>query len=488
MRSRTIREGSVGLLILVGLGVFIGLVLWLRGIAIGERGYKFSVKFANVAGMQPGAAVRYRGVRVGEITAIEPETNGVNATIEINEDNLVIPKDVIIEANQAGFVGETTIDIRPQTELPPAKVQSINPLNRQCNSTLVICKNDRLQGQVGVSFEELLRNTIRLSEVYTDPQFFGNVQNLTKNASTAAAGVTQLSNELSILSRTARQELGAFSSAANAVTKAANQTVDQVGVTASRFGNTADQLSNTAQQYGLTAAELTKLVATANNLVATNRGNLVGTLDSIRQTSEQLSGLISNLTPAAAQLSSAASSLNTTAGQVNIGGVLKNLETLSANAAVASANLRDISTSLNDPNNVLLLQKTLDSARATFENTQKITSDLDDLTGDPAFRENLKELVNGLGQLVSSTEQLQQQVQVAQTIEPVSAAINATADRASSRPLEHKKSQPNHGQAIFSGEMNRPLNDIPQLFPPAPKKPLPKITPQPIAEVNRESQ
>jgi hypothetical protein len=92
--------------------------------------------------------------------------------------------------------------------------------------------------------------------------------------------------------------------------------------------------------------------------------------------------------------------------------LLGNLETLSTNAATASANLRDISTALNSPTNVLVLQQTLDSARATFENAQKITADLDELTGDPAFRNNVKQLVNGLGNLVSSTEQLQQQVQV----------------------------------------------------------------------------
>jgi len=62
-----------------------------------------------------------------------------------------------------------------------------------------------------------------------------------------------------------------------------------------------------------------------------------------------------------------------------------------------------------------VLQQTLDSARVTFQNAQKITSDLDELTGDPAFRENIRQLINGLSGLVSSTQQLQQQVEVAET-------------------------------------------------------------------------
>ena len=487
MRSRTVREGSVGLLILVGLAVFVGLVLWLRGEWVGNRGYKFFVAFANASGLKSGAVVRYRGVKVGTIKEVTPETNGVKATVEITSTDLSIPKNVRIEANQAGFVGETSVDITPPNQpLQAAGTKSLNPLSRQCNSSLIICNNDRLQGQIGVSFEELLRNTIRLSEVYTDPKFFGNVQTLTQHASVAATGVAQLTNELSLLSRAARQELGSFSSATNSLSRAANQTFTQVGVTASRFGNTAERLGNTADQYSLTANELSRLVANANNLVATNRSNLVGTLESVRQTSEQLRGILGTLSPAAAQLSSAAGRLNTTAGQVNVAGLFKNLETLSANAAVASANLRDISTSLNNPNSVVLLQQTLDSARATFENAQKITSDLDDLTGDPAFRDNLKQLVNGLGKLVSSTEQLEQQVKIAQTIEPMSTAINVTADKATSRTLEQEQSQPNLAQSAPSTQPNQ-HNHIPQLFPPAPKKPSPQATAQPIAEAKDET-
>jgi phospholipid/cholesterol/gamma-HCH transport system substrate-binding protein len=473
MRSRTIREGSVGLLILVGLAVFVGLVQWLRGEWLGERGYKFAVKFANVAGMKSGASVRYRGVKVGEIKEVQAETNGVNAIIEINSTDLVIPKDVIIEANQAGLVGETSIDIRPATNKPlPASAQALNPLKRECNSTLIICDDDRY--------------TIRLSQMYTDPKFFGNVQTLTQNASVAATSVTQLTNELTLLSRSARQELGTLSASANSFTKTANQTMAQVGDVANRFGNTASRFGNTADQYSLTAGELTKLVATANNLVATNRSSLIGTLESVRQTSDQMRGLVASFTPVASQLNSAAGRLNTTAGQINVGGVLKNLETLSANAAAASANLRDISTSLNNPNNVVLLQQTLDSARVTFENAQKITSDLDDLTGDPAFRENLKQLVNGLGKLVSSTEQLQQQVQVAQTLEPVSTAINITADKATSRPVENAQFQPNIEQAASSIQLDN-RNHISPLFPPVPKKPSPPATSQPVAEVQGKS-
>ena len=42
---------------------------------------------------------------------------------------------------------------------------------------------------------------------------------------------------------------------------------------------------------------------------------------------------------------------------------------------------------------------------------QKITSDVDELTGNPEFRENVDKLIQGLRNLVSSTQLLQQQLE-----------------------------------------------------------------------------
>lgn len=115
MRSRTVREGSVGLLLLAGLGLFLGLILWLRGVSLGRRSYKVVVEFANVGGMQTGAVVRYRGVKVGNISAIRPKANRVEAEIEIIPATLIMPRDVLIQANQLGLLSDVSIDITPRS-------------------------------------------------------------------------------------------------------------------------------------------------------------------------------------------------------------------------------------------------------------------------------------------------------------------------------------------------------------------------------------
>ncbi len=394
MRTRTVREGSVGLLFLLGVGLFAALFLWLRGLRVGEQSYKAVIEFPRVNGLQEGAAVRFRGVNVGNISAIRPRPNGVEVDVEISPADLIISRDVVVEANQSGFLGEVSIDITPQAKVP-AGVVAAKPLEPNCDRSLIVCNGSQLQGQIGISTDELIRASTRFASVYSNEELYNNVNSAIKNTSIAAAGVSQLTREVSGLTKVTRQEIRSLSATANQLSATANKTATQ-------FGATADQIR-------LTTAQVNSLVVNLNSLVTTNRSSLVTVLNNLTETSQQLRSTVNNLTP--------------TVNRVTQGELVENLETLTANAAQASANLRDASNALNNPNNLLVLQQTLDSARVTFQNAQKITSDLDELTGDPSFRENVRELVNGLSGLVSSTQQLQQQVQVAQTLDSVTATM-----------------------------------------------------------------
>ena len=115
MRARTIREGSVGLLILAGVALFGGLVMWIRGVNYGQRSYRIFVDFESASGIQEGSAVSYRGVPVGYIKNIAPGSNTVEVEIEINRGDLRIPVQSLIKTSQSGLIGETTIAIQPPT-------------------------------------------------------------------------------------------------------------------------------------------------------------------------------------------------------------------------------------------------------------------------------------------------------------------------------------------------------------------------------------
>ncbi|QFS47831.1 mlaD, phospholipid/cholesterol/gamma-HCH transport system substrate-binding protein [Nostoc sphaeroides CCNUC1] len=385
----------MGLLLLLGLGVFGLLFLWLNRFTPSGRSYKVIVEFANAGGMQKGASVRYRGVKVGTISQVRPGPNAVDVEIEIGQTDLLLPRNVVVEANQSGLISESIIDITPKATLPTGVIIA-KPLDKNCDQSLIICNGSRLKGQVGISVDELIRSSSELASAYSNPQFYRNVNRVLETTTSAATSFTGLSQDLQGLTKNLRQQLNTFSATANSVQRATNQ------LSASS--------TQTVNQFGATATQANRLLNNLDNLLTTNRSSLVGALNNITETSNQLRVTVSSLSPAVNRF---------TQGQL-----INNLETLSANAAQASANLRDASKTLNDPKNAVLLQQTLDSARVTFENSQKITSDLDELTGDPTFRQNLRQLVNGLSSLVSSTQQMQQQVQVATTLDSVKTAVS----------------------------------------------------------------
>jgi phospholipid/cholesterol/gamma-HCH transport system substrate-binding protein len=372
MRSRMIREGSVGLLILLGLGLFTGVVMWLRGVQLGARSYKLVLMFDSVVGMDVGTPVRYRGVQVGRIVATRPGSNGVEVDVEISPPDLVIPKNVLVEANQSGLLGAASIDITPRANL--SGTISAKPLDQGCDRTLILCHKSQVPATIGVSVDQLIRSSVQFTAAYSDPKFLANVNAVAKNSAEAAAEITKLTREFGTLARLVQGQVTTFSTAAQSAQGA-------------------------AAQISLTASQV-------NDLLTANRATLVSTLNNINALTGELRTTVATLNPAVAKLSQ--------------GELIRNLETLSANAAQASVNLRDVSQALNSPANLAVLQQTLDSARATFQNAQKITADLDELTGDPQFRTNLRNLVNGLSGLVSSTEQLQQQAQLAQILTPAS--------------------------------------------------------------------
>ncbi|MFM5891201.1 MAG: MlaD family protein [Dolichospermum sp.] len=440
--TRMIREGSVGLLLLLGLGAFGVILLWLNRLTPGQTSYQAIVEFANAGGMQKGSSVRFRGVKVGTITSVQAKANAVDVAIQINSPDLKIPSNSLIEANQSGLISENIIDITPKSDLP--KNITAKPLDKDCNPSLIICDGSRLKGVIGISVDEMIRKSSDFAAQYSSDKFYNNVNRTLETSANAAANIAALTKDLQSLSKSVRGQLTVFSDTATTLKSSTNQ------LTATTI-TTADQLRTTAKDFSVTSKQANRLLNNLDSLVTTNRDSLVGTLNSMTETSDQLRQTVMSLSP--------------TINRLTQGELLKNLETLSANAAEASANLKDASKTLNDPKNIVLLQQTLDAARVTFENTQKITSDLDELTGDPKFRQNLLQLVNGLSKLVSSSKDVQEQTKVAVTLDSLKTSSEPTKVIITT-PLPEKQ------VSVISPELKTPKNLETITQPETPEKPL----------------
>jgi phospholipid/cholesterol/gamma-HCH transport system substrate-binding protein len=372
MRARAIREGSVGLLILMAVGLFGGLVLWLRGLNPGQKSYRATFVFENTLGMQAGTNVRYRGVAVGQVLSITPTPNDVEVAVEIASNDLRIARDAAIQVNQSGLIGDTTVDITPTRPLTPQELE-VNPSGPDCPGQTVICNGDRLSGSVGASYESLIRSAEGLANAFADPEIIANLKATLDNAVVLTESANVLSTELTDLSQQLQTDLGPLVASANRAT---------------------DNIGNAAAEFEVTGTEI-------NQLVVANRDTLTTTLDNINRSTANLETITATLSP-----------------EIQNSDFIANLDRLSADAAVAAADLRSITSTFSTPENLVMLQQTLDSARSVFQSAHKVLADVDELTGDPTLRNNLRDLINGLSTLVSLTNQLDQASQVAGALTP----------------------------------------------------------------------
>lgn len=389
MRARTIREGSVGLLILLGIGLFGGLVLWLRGFNPAGRPYRLVAEFDDTTGVQVGTAVLYRGVPVGRVVAIKAASDAVDVELEITEKDLRMPSEVVVETVESGLIGEMSIEITPQVDLASSGV-SLSPMDKNCDSEVILCAGDRLEGVTGPSYEEFLRSASELTRAYANDEMVAQIKTMLATVAETTATAGELAQEATELARLARSEIGPLSASALVATDSA--------------ARAAQQVEDMAAQFSLTATEV-------NSLIGENRGVLVETLGNVQAVSLQLRNTADALGPT-----------------FQSGELVGNLEKLVSNASVASADLQAITSSLNTPANLILLQQTLESARDALASAQKVMADVDEITGDPAIRNQLRNLINGLGTLVSSTQSLEQQSEVAQLLIPLSEQANASAN------------------------------------------------------------
>ncbi|MFN5856155.1 MAG: MlaD family protein [Pseudanabaenaceae cyanobacterium] len=357
MQQRWLRDGALGLLVIGGLGLLGGVMLWLRGAQLNAARFIFIVKLPDATGLDVGAAVRFRGVEVGKVQQLRSLTEGVELTVAVDNSKLAIPRRSLVESNQVGVLGSaSSIDIAPQGNING--LSELDPMAKDCNNEVIVCNGSSIDGVQGVSFTALMKDFSRTMKKVDDEKLIENFNETLKAATVTAKSIQKL-------------------------TDSANRLISTIEVQVEKFGNTAEAISGAADRVGSAASS-------AQDLIAVNKEKLAQTLDSIAAASKEAQSLIASAKPLVAA----------------DGKLAANLQKLSEDAAATAANVRQLSNELNNPNTIASFREVLDSARATFANTRKITADLDELTGDPKFRANIRNIVNGLSGLLSNAPDL----------------------------------------------------------------------------------
>lgn len=115
------KEATVGLIVLVGLGLFVFGTVWLRGRAWGNPPI-LRVAFENIMTLKEGSPVRVSGAVVGSVEEITLEAPG-RVVVAITYDRKLITPAVDASAAliSVGMLGDMAIDLDPGTGSPLAE-------------------------------------------------------------------------------------------------------------------------------------------------------------------------------------------------------------------------------------------------------------------------------------------------------------------------------------------------------------------------------
>nr|QHO64213.1 hypothetical protein [Lympha mucosa] len=139
---------------------------------INNKNYSIFIEFSHAYGIRPGTMLRLRGLNIGHIVSVKLSLNTVLVLANINSSLIVIPRNVLIETNQAGLLNEAVVDIFPLENIEVMDQQLINPLSSKCLSSKIVCHLSHLKGDRGLNYDDLVRATTRISQRFDDPRFF----------------------------------------------------------------------------------------------------------------------------------------------------------------------------------------------------------------------------------------------------------------------------------------------------------------------------
>lgn len=145
-------------------GITVLIFSWMKAFSIANRtkSYQAIFDFPLACGIATGTPVRVRGVNIGSVLSVQPSLEKVSVLVEVKDDEIVIPRNSLIEANQSGLIAETLIDITPRAPIPDPQY---GPLSDNCDREgVIVCHRGRIQGETGVSMDELVGIATKLAK------------------------------------------------------------------------------------------------------------------------------------------------------------------------------------------------------------------------------------------------------------------------------------------------------------------------------------
>lgn len=204
--STPAKVGAITLTAFILLGM---MIIWKTEIFLISKGYQLTASFDNIEGLTIGSEVRFRGLKVGKITKIDPGPYDIKIFAVI-EPNIKIPIDSSLRVAFDGIVGMKYLEVKPgisETMYTPVTVlkgmrtsslvdfidigaQNLMETKAILSQVRMYVEDPRLQESISKTMmaientaigaekltEELRQATEGVKKITTDPKFQENVK------------------------------------------------------------------------------------------------------------------------------------------------------------------------------------------------------------------------------------------------------------------------------------------------------------------------
>ena len=292
-------EVKVGLVVVVGVALFLTALVSVGGVnLLRKKRVTYTTYFKFAGGLEPGAFVRFGGLKVGVVQAAEidpQDTTRVRVKIAVNEGT-PIRKDSRAKISTLGFLGENYLEIspgaRPAELLPPGGeipadeiVQMADILNNvnvaTANANTLITHLDERLVVIAGNAEELVTNFNSVMSAENRRRIDSVVANidamLAENREPLKSAITNID--------TTTEKLGP-------TIDNANQTISQTKTLVTNLDATIQEnrkeINDALINLRAALLQARALMGDMQNLLDNNRTNLDETLENIRTSSQNL--------------------------------------------------------------------------------------------------------------------------------------------------------------------------------------------------------
>ena len=265
-------QAKVGLMVLVAVAILVTAVFYMTGVGLGTKyvGYKTYLNFAG--GLEPGALVRFGGLKVGHVTSVGVSSADVSR-IEIGLDleaDVPLPTDSVAGLSQLGLLSENYIEIQPGKA----------PSTLQPGSTIASVESQDLAA--------LMRKMSALVDV-AQPL----AADLHKNVNQISAQVDQLL--VNLHDATSEENRAYLASVLRQTDEMIERQSPKIDKIATNLENASGKIDPFMADLRATTAKADKLIAEVQAVVAENRPDLRASLAQLSQTLKEARELMTQL-------------------------------------------------------------------------------------------------------------------------------------------------------------------------------------------------